>query len=94
MPKFKVPLRVSVAPVQTYAKTITVEAASREEAEKIIRQIIDPGNMVLVDAINSVGWKPVCRRLGQIQPHLTAYDTYLDERALAEWARGFGAHEI
>lgn len=85
--KFRVPIRVSVAPVQTYAKTIEVEAASREEAERIILERVRPGNTVLSDAINAPGWKPVGGRLDPIRPNKTYYDTYLDEEDLAEWVR-------
>lgn len=85
MPKYRVPIRVSVAPVQTYAKTIEVEASSRKEAANIIAQH-GCANSVLSDAINSPGWKPVGGRLDPIQPHLTPYDTYLAEDDLATWA--------
>lgn len=86
MPKFRVPIQVSVAPVQTYSKTITVEAASRAEAARIIKGHVQYGNSVLSDAINSPGWKVVGGRLEPIQPDKTAYDHYLNEEALDSWA--------
>ncbi len=84
--KFKVPIRVSVAPVQTYARVIEVEAASREEARLLIMCFKDPGNTILSDAIGSPGWKSVGGRLGPILPHLTTYDIYLAEDDLEAWA--------
>jgi hypothetical protein len=86
---FRVPIMVSVAPVQTYRKTVAVEAVSRQEAADILRGRIRPGNSSLSDAISSGGWKAL-GRLGAVKPDRTYYDTYLDERSLDEWVKGDG----
>lgn len=83
--KFKVPIRVSVAPVRTFTKTIIVEASSRKEAIDLIRGDMRPGNSILSDAINSPGWKAVGGRMEPARPDRTSYEAYLDEDALNEW---------
>lgn len=78
MAKYKVPVRVSVAPVQTYIKIVTVEAGSRKEAAAKICDTIS-------DRISEPGWKSVGGLLGAIRPDHTVYDTYLDELSLEQW---------
>jgi hypothetical protein len=79
MPKFKVPVCVNVAPVQTYKKTVTIEAKDRKAAALAARK-------QLGELVDSPGWRPIGGRVGPIRPDLTTYDTYLDELALNEWA--------
>lgn len=77
MPKFRVPVRVNVAPVQTYEKTRDVFAASRVEAAQMIRD-----NLLL--SLKAGGWK-AAGRLQTLRPERTPYDVYLDEEALDRW---------
>jgi hypothetical protein len=79
--KYRVPVRVSVAPVQTYKRTVVVEAASRAEAAR-------KASAQITDLIDTPGWKPVGGRLDAIRPDLTAYHTYLDEQSLDDWVSG------
>lgn len=79
--KYRVPIRVSVAPVQTYERVVTVEAVSRKEAMNIIRS----GTRVR-ELVDTPGWKSVGGRLETTRPDLTTYETYLDERSLEKWA--------
>lgn len=81
MTRFKVPVRVSVAPVQTFEKVVTVDADSRAEAARKIGDAI-------TNIIHSPGWRAVGGRVGTLRPDLTFYDTQLDERGLSEWAEG------
>lgn len=85
MPIYDIPITVNVAPVQTYRKTIKVEAETPAQAARLVQAYERPGNSILQDAINSPGWKPVGGRLEPIPPHLTAYDTYLDTPDLDAW---------
>jgi hypothetical protein len=81
MAKYRVPVRVGVAPVQTYERVVTVEANSRREA----REIILSGRFIS-DLIDRPGWKPVGGRLETTRPDQTSYETYLDENGLEIWA--------
>jgi len=84
MTKYRVPVRVSVAPVYTYERFVTIEASSRSEAyRKMMSQI-----GFFEALIHKPGWKPVRPDLdGSVRPHLTTYDTYPDEEHLEEWVR-------
>lgn len=82
---YRVPVLVSVAPVQTYRRVVSVEASSPQEAADLILQYRRPGNSILSDAIDAPGWRSVGGRLGPIRPDRTTYDTYIDERSLGEW---------
>ena len=82
---YRVPVLVSVAPVQTYRKVVSVEASSPQEAADLILQCRRPGNSILSDAIDAPGWRSVGGRLGPIRPDRTVYDTYFDERSIGEW---------
>jgi hypothetical protein len=78
MPKFRVPVRVGVAPVQSYERFVVVDAADRRAAAIFISENIST-------LIHRPGWRVVGRRLAAIRPDRTTYDTYLDYHELEEW---------
>lgn len=79
MAKYRVPVRIAVAPVQTFQRTIVVEAGSPIEAARLVAGRIG-------ELSHQPGWRAIDGRLGPMRPDKTEYHAYLDEDGLAKWA--------